>query len=287
MPKEMRNVAASVRARLLTLSKSTGQPFDVLLTRFVLERLLYRLSRSRYAKSFVLKGAMLLATWEDNPHRVTRDLDLLGFGESEAEGMLTIFREVLAVDEGDGVLFNIDELKVAQIREELQYGGLRLKTRAALDSARVPVVVDIGFGDAIAPGLEDIEYPVLLGFPAPHIRAYARETVIAEKFQAMVMLGRANSRMKDFHDVWALSRNHAFEGDRLAQAIKATFERRKTDIPTATPDALTKDFAADPAKQQQWRAFIEDVASNPGPLASICVDLEAFLMPHARRAREI
>ena len=287
MAKEVSNIGASVRARLLTLSKANGQPFDVLLTRFVLERLLYRLSRSAYAKAFVLKGAMLLATWEANPHRVTRDLDLLGFGESEAEGMLKIFREVLAVADDDGVVFDVADLKVDQIREELEYGGLRLKTRATLGGARVPVVVDIGFGDAIAPGLEDIEYPALLDFPPPKIRAYARETVIAEKFQAMVLLGRANSRMKDFHDIWVLSRNHAFEGERLAQAIKATFERRKTEIPDATPDALTQDFANDSAKQQQWRAFVDDVASNPGPLTKVCADLETFLMPHAQRARTL
>jgi predicted nucleotidyltransferase component of viral defense system len=287
MAKEMRNIGASVRARLLTLSKTSGQPFDVLLTRFVLERLLYRLSTSQYAKAFVLKGAMLLATWEANPHRVTRDLDLLGFGDSEAEGMLKVFGEVLALADDDGVVFDLAELKVDQIREELEYGGLRLKTRATLGGARVPVVVDIGFGDAIAPGLEEIEYPALLDFPAPKIRAYARETVIAEKFQAMVMLGRANSRMKDFHDIWVLSRNYAFDGERLAQAIKATFERRKTDIPEVTPDALTQEFANDSAKQQQWRAFVEDVASNPGPLTNVCADLETFLMPQAQRARTL
>jgi len=287
MAKEMRNIGASVRARLLTMSKQTGQPFDVLMTRFVLERLLYRLSRSAYARAFVLKGAMLLATWEANPHRVTRDLDLLGFGESESEGMLKIFGEVLAVADDDGVVFDLADLKVDQIREELAYGGLRLKTTATLGGARVPVVVDIGFGDAIAPGLDDIEYPALLDFPPPKIRAYARETVIAEKFQAMVMLGRANSRMKDFHDIWVLSRNHAFDDDRLAQAIRATFDRRKTEIPATTPDALTADFANDPAKQQQWRAFVEDVASNPGPLVQVCADLDGFLMPHARRAIEL
>jgi predicted nucleotidyltransferase component of viral defense system len=287
MAKDVRNVGASVRARLLALSKTSGQPFDVLLTRFVLERLLYRLSRSPYAKAFVLKGAMLLATWEANPHRVTRDLDLLGFGDSEAAGMLKVFGEVLALADDDGVVFDLAELKVDQIREELEYGGLRLKTRATIGGARVPVVVDIGFGDAIAPGLEEIEYPALLDFPAPKIRAYARETVIAEKFQAMVMLGRANSRMKDFHDIWVLSRNYAFDGERLAQAIKATFERRKTDIPEVTPDALTQEFANDSAKQQQWRAFVEDVASNPGPLTNVCADLETFLMPHAQRARTL
>ena len=287
MAKEVRNLGASIRARLLTLSKASAQPFDVLLTRFVLERLLYRLSQSAHAPSFVLKGAMLLATWAPNPHRGTRDLDLLGFGSSEGDAVLAIFREVLAAPHADGVAFDIKALRVDRIRDELEYGGVRLRTRATIGGAQIPVVIDIGYGDATEPGLEELDYPVLLDFPAPHIRAYARETVIAEKFQAMVMLGRANSRMKDFHDIWVLSRSYEFEGDRLARAISATFARRKTDIPDTPPEALGPDFAGDPAKQQQWRAFVADVVSDPGSLQTVCADLEGFLMPHALHARSL
>ena len=189
-------MGASVRARLLNLAKASGQSFDLVLTRFALERLLFRLSQSRYADRFVLKGAMLLMSWLAEPHRGTRDLDLLGFGEPSADATLTTFREILAQDAGDGVVFDADALRVDRIREALEYGGLRLRTTASISGARINLMIDIGFGDALEPGAELIDYPVMLDLPAPRLRAYARETVIAEKFQAMVALGRANSRMK-------------------------------------------------------------------------------------------
>ncbi len=187
----------------------------------------------------------------------------------------------------DGVLFEADAVEVDRIREELEYGGLRIKTNATVDKARVRVMIDIGFGDAVEPGLQEISLPVLLDFPAPHLRAYARETVIAEKFQAMVMLGRANSRMKDLYDIWVLSRTYKFKGDRLARAIAATFTRRKTKIASELPDTLSPAFAEDPAKMQQWNSFVADVAFQPGPLADVVKDLAAFLMPHAIAAQAV
>lgn len=215
MAKPPTNIAASVRARLLNLARQTNQPFDVLLTRFVHERLLYRLSRSPHADRFVLKGAMLLTTWLPETARGTRDLDLLGFGDASEERILGIFQEVLAIAGDDGVAFDLDALQVAPIREELEYGGVRLRSTASLAGARIAVVVDIGFGDSVEPGLETIDYPALLDLPAPRLRAYAPETVVAEKFQAMVALGRANSRMKDFYDIWILWRSFTFDDDRL------------------------------------------------------------------------
>jgi predicted nucleotidyltransferase component of viral defense system len=246
-----RNVGASVRQRLLNLSRASGQPFDLLLTRYVLERLLYRLTRTPHRERFVLKGAMLLTTWFADPHRPTRDLDLLGFGDPAPEAMLAVFREVCAVTENDGVTFDGGALRIDRIREALEYGGLRLRTVATVAGARVNVVVDIGFGDAIEPGLEELDLPVLLDLPAPRLRAYARETVIAEKFQAIVALGRADTRFKDFYDLWLLSHTHTFDDDRLARAIQATFERRGTEIPVELPDALAPAFANDPLKRQQ------------------------------------
>ena len=162
--------------------------------------------------------------------------------------MAKTFREICGMTFDDGVIFDATEVEVDFIREELEYGGLRVKTNATVDNARVRVVVDIAFGDSVEPGLQDIDLPVLLDFPAPHLRAYARETVIAEKFQAMVMLGRANSRMKDLYDIWVLSRTYEFKDDKLARAIAATFKRRKSEIPTELPDALTSAFAADPPR---------------------------------------
>lgn len=286
MAKELKDLGASVRARLLRLSKENGQSFDLVLTRFALERLLFRLSQSPHAHRFVLKGAMLMMSWFDDPHRGTRDLDLLGFGDPSEDAMLATFRDILSQEVEDGVVFDPDTLRVDRIREELDYGGLRLRAIASVGGARINLTIDIGFGDALEPGVEVVDYPVMLDLPAPRLRAYARETVIAEKFQAMVALGRANSRMKDFYDIWVLGRSFTFNDDRLAQAIAATFARRKTTIPTQLPDALTPAFAADEQKQRQWRAFVEDVSADPGPLSSVTEDLADFLMPHVRRASE-
>lgn len=285
MAKEPKNIGASVRARLLQLAKAGGQSFDLVLTRFALERLLFRLGQSAHADRFVLKGAMLMMSWFDDPHRGTRDLDLLGFGNSEAEPMLATFREIMALEVADGVEFDIAALRVDRIREELEYGGLRLRTTASISGARVGLTIDIGFGDAMEPGVEVLDYPSMLEFPAPRLRAYARETVIAEKFQAMVALGRANSRMKDFYDIWILSKSFSFADDRLARAIAATFARRETAIPVDLPDALTPAFANDQQKQQQWSAFVRDVSASPRSLEDVVASLAEFLMPHAIQAR--
>jgi predicted nucleotidyltransferase component of viral defense system len=287
MPREIRNVGASVRARLQNLSRETGQSFELILTRFALERLLYRLSTSAFSDRFVLKGAMLLTSWFAEPHRATRDLDLLGFGDPSPYGMVTAFKEILAIDVEDGVDFDLDAVRVDQIREELEYGGLRLRTTASISGARITVTVDVAFGDALEPGPEVIDYPCMLDLPALRLRAYARETVIAEKFQAMVALGRANSRMKDFYDIWLLSQSFPFDGDRLAHAIAATFERRETEIPAELPDALTTSFAEDEQKRRQWNAFLENVAVDPGSLADVTTKITEFIMPHALSATRL
>jgi len=285
--KPIQNMGASVRSRLLNLSKQRRQTFQLVLTYYVLERLLYRLSQTKHRDRFILKGAMLLTKWFEDPLRPTQDLDLLGIGNDDPKEMVNTFREICAVPFNDGVVFDIDAVEIDRLREELEYGGLRIKTNATVDTARVRVVIDIGFGDSVEPGLAEMDFPVLLDFPAPHLRAYARETVIAEKFQAMVMLGRANSRMKDLYDIWVLARTSEFKGDGLARAIAGTFARRKTEIPSELPDALTTSFAQDPAKIQQWNSFVTDVAFQPGTLADVIKDLAAFLMPYAAAARAL
>lgn len=285
MPDPIRNMGASVRARLLNLSKERNQPFQLLLTRYALERLLYRLSQTKYRDRFVLKGAMLLTTWIKTPFRPTGDLDLLAFGDADPEAMLKVFREICAVSIDDGVVFNLDSLVVDRTRDDLEYGGLRIKANATIDGAKVRIVIDVGFGDAVEPDIKELDLPVLLDQPSPHLRAYPRETVIAEKFQAMVALGRANSRMKDFYDIWELSRAYEFGKDRLTKAIKATFERRNTEIPVETPDALTPAFANDAAKQQQWNAFTQGIEAEVPNLPTVIGDLSSFLMPFAQAAR--
>jgi predicted nucleotidyltransferase component of viral defense system len=291
MPKKLKppikKMGASVRARLLNLSKQRHQPFQLILTYYVLERLLYRLSQTEHNNRLILKGAILLTKWLEDPHRPTRDVDFLAIGDDDQGEMVRIFQQVCAVPCNDGVIFDAGNAQIERIREELEYGGLRITANATVDQARVRVVVDIAFGDAVEPGLQEIDLPVMLDFPAPHLRSYAPETVIAEKFQAMVALGRANSRMKDFYDIWVLSRTFEFKNGKLPRAIAATFARRKTDIPNELPDALTSEFAGDPQKIQQWDSFVADVAYRPGTLADVVKSLSAFLMPQAQVARTL
>ena len=206
---------------------------------------------------------MLLATWFDEPHRATRDVDLLAFGDAAEDALLRTFREIMAVEVDDGIVFDLKGLRIDAIREEVEYGGSRLRTTAALAGARIPITVDIGFGDAVEPGVEDIDLPVLLDMPSPHLRAYPPETVIAEKFHAMVVLGRANSRMKDYYDVWMLTGAFEIDPERLRRAIVATFARRSTAIPVEVPDGLRDAFATDPGKRRQWDAFARGLSGTP------------------------
>jgi predicted nucleotidyltransferase component of viral defense system len=277
MPDRTRNIGVSVRQRLLNLAHARGQPMELLLTRYALERLLHRLSVSPHRERFVLKGAMLLATWFDEPHRATRDVDLLGFGDAAEDALLKTFRKIMADELDDGVRFDLKGLKIEAIREEVEYGGSRLRTTASLAGARIPITVDIGFGDAVEPGVEDIDLPVLLDMPSPHLRAYPIETVIAEKFHAMVVLGRANSRMKDYYDVWMLTSAFELEQERLRRAIVATFARRNTAVPAVVPDGLSDAFATDPAKQRQWDAFTRNLSGALPEFGLVVRDLRQRL----------
>ena len=287
MPEAVKNIGASVRARLLRVSKEKGQNFDLVLTHYAIERLLYRLAQSRHADHYVLKGAMLLMTWFEEPFRGTRDLDLLGYGDPAPDAVLDVFREVLGQELPDGVVFDTSAARVNRIREENEYGGLRIRATADIGGARVAVNVDVGFGDATEPPAEWLDYPVLLDMPAPRLRGYARETVVAEKFQAMVYLGTANSRMKDYYDLWIIGQAFEIDRSRLARAISATFARRGTAIPDEVPDGLSPAFAEDALKLQQWESFKQDLSVDPGSLDGVVSALEAFLMPAAAAGREV
>ena len=280
-----RNLAASVRQRLMNVARAQKEDFQLILTRYALERLLYRLSQSEYRDVFVLKGAILFQLWGDQPHRPTRDLDLLGRGENSIPRFERIFREVcdLAVEE-DGLVFNAQSVHGETIKEDQEYEGLRLTLDCRLENARIPIQIDIGFGDVVTPAASELTYPVLLDFPAPILAAYSRESVVAEKFQAMVMLGIANSRMKDFYDLWVLARQFEFQGPMLCQAIRATFERRRTPVPAEVPLALSAEFSNDQGKQAQWRAFIGKGKLDTGGagLDEVVESLRGFLMPPAK-----
>ena len=250
-----KNLAASVRQRLLMLSQKRTEPFDLILARYGIERLLYRLSRSAYADRFLLKGAMLFRVWMDSSHRPTRDVDLHGIGPAEVTDLENIFRELCTLSvEPDGLVFLSASVKAEPSREEAVYGGIRVIIEARLENSRIPIQCDVGFGDAVTPGPVVIEFPALLDFPPPHLHSYPTYTVAAEKLEAMVLLGETNSRMKDFYDLWFLSRHFDFDGNTLVEAIRATFDRRKTKLPEGAPVALTDDFSA--MKTIQWKAFL-------------------------------
>jgi predicted nucleotidyltransferase component of viral defense system len=252
----MKNPAASVHARLAQRRTETGEDYNVLLVRFTLERLLYRLSISKHREQFVLKGAMLFALWEPALHRVTRDLDLLGFGHPSPERLADIFRELCNLEvEADGVVFDPRSVTCEDIRAQDEYAGIRVKLRATVGKAVVPLQVDVGFGDALPVAPEEITFPVMLGMAAPKLRAYSRETVVAEKLEAIVKLGMLNSRFKDYFDLHYLAQKFPFDGALLVKSIAGTFARRGTAFPAGLPAGLTPMFGTDPAKIRGWQAF--------------------------------
>jgi predicted nucleotidyltransferase component of viral defense system len=277
-----KNTAASVRDRLLALAHERGEDFQLLLTRYGLERLLYRLAQSAYKDRFILKGAMLFMLWGDQPHRPTRDVDFLGFGDGSKDSLQAIFRELCDVDvEVDGLTLMADSVRAEMIRDETEYGGIRVRLIGDLAGARVPIQADVGFGDAVTPEATEVEYPTLLTNPAPRLKAYPRETVVAEKYQALVHLGLANSRMKDFYDLWIIAREFDFDGQTLSDAIRNTFSRRRTALPNHTPSGLRPEFCEDVHKNNQWTAFIRKGLLNTAPptLTEVCFLLQAFLLP--------
>lgn len=275
-------MAASVKQRLLNYSRDRGEVFNLVLVRFAVERLLYRLTRSPHADAFVLKGAMLFAAWTGKPHRPTQDVDLLGFGEPSTERLASIFREIAVVDvEPDGLTFDPASVQVEPIREEAIYDGLRVRLLALLGTARIPLLVDVGFGDAITPGPREFTFGPMLDLPAPRLRTYPPETVVAEKLDAIIVLGMANSRMKDYFDLWTLRQTTAFKMKPLRAAIEATLERRGTPMPTTLPVGLTDSFAEDESNQKQWAGFIRKMGDARGTpsLAEVVELVRAFLEP--------
>jgi predicted nucleotidyltransferase component of viral defense system len=244
--------------------------------------LLYRLSQSEHSDQFFLKGALLLSLWTDRLQRPTRDIDLLGYGDRSQEALTQLFRDLCVADvPPDGLAFHPETVQVTEIRDAQEYGGQRVRMTATLGKARIHLQVDIGFGDVITPAADELEYPSLLGLPSPRLRAYPKETVIAEKLEAMVVLGMANSRMKDFYDVWMMSRELQFNGRPLARAIQATFQRRQRELPQAAPTAFTEEFAENPDKGIQWNAFLSRNRLDAGGsgLTQVIRQIRLFLMP--------
>ena len=285
MSKSLINIAASVRQRLLNLSRERKEDFGLLLTKYGLERVLYRMAKSEYRNRFILKGALLFELWTAQRYRPTRDADFLALGQDTPQRFAKIFKEICkskVVD--DGWIFDPKTVKAEHILEDANYKGIRIKFVGYLENARTMIQIDLGFGDAITPAPFEMEIPSLLNLPTSKMLTYPRESVIAEKFEAMISLGIANSRMKDFHDILTLSREFSFDGAILSKAIKKTFAVRNTEMPAEMPIALTAEFFDDPNKKKQWMAFHR---KNRGfvpesSLHSVCVEIAAFLMPLVR-----
>lgn len=283
------NIPASVFARLKKLAQARRIDVQIILTRYFIERLLYRLAESAERDNFILKGAMLFGVWSDVPYRPTKDLDLLGRGADDIDAMVarmvTICRTVVAGD--DGVTFDADAIEGEAIRSEEEYHGVRLHVPASLGTVRTRIQIDVGTGDA-APGAYDGRYPTLLDLPAPHVRMYSRDAVIAEKFEAIVSLGAGNSRMKDFSDLWVLQHDFAFEGPVLSAAMSETFARRGRTIPADVPVGLSTEWAGTANQERTWRGFLRRSGLEPpeNAFADVVDRLQTFLLPPAAAARE-
>lgn len=283
------DVVKSIHQRLLNVRDRTGENFNSMLVRYGLERLLYRIMISDHSDLFVLKGAMLFTLWHEVPGRPTRDIDLLGFGNPTHQQLKQMFTDVCDVAfDDDGLRFDPESIQTDDIRDDQEYFGIRIRLSAFLGNAKIPIQIDIGFGDAVTPAPEEIEYPTILDLPAPKVRAYHPVTVIAEKVNAMVVHGLMNSRMKDFYDVYILLNHMNIDDDLLAKAIGATFNKRKIALPQQLPVALTADFLEDGIKEMQWKAFL--IRSNLSgfglTLSEIIDNLRERLWPVIQKAQK-
>lgn len=285
--RELKNLPASIHQRLLNKARATNRPFSELLHHYAIERFLYRLSKSPYRDRFVLKGALIFATWGSPLSRPTRDVDLLSYTSNRPQDVVAIVREICGQPvEGDGLVFDAGTVTAEPIKEQAEYPGVRVRFRGSLGDARVNMQVDMGFGDVVWPEPEMVEYPSLLNMPCPELHGYPRETVVAEKAQALVFLGAINTRMKDFYDLWLLASRFDFDGSLLSKAVAQTFTHRETDVPTDVPEALGSDFAQ--AKEGQWKAFLHasDISDAPQEFARVIEQVRAFLWPVLRALSE-
>lgn len=281
------DLAASIHARLLKRAKARGEDFNLILTRYGLERFLYRLSLMPAREVYWLKGAMLFDLWFDVPHRPTRDADFLGFGPMDTEALAGTMREICDVVVEDGMAFDSESITVEEIREEARYGGLRLRLLGRLGNARCTVQLDVGYGDAVTPGPEEAVYPTLLDdLPPPRLHVYPRAAVVAEKLEAIVSLGMANSRMKDYFDLRALAREGAINTRQMGDAIAATFQRRGTRVPMTLPLGLSDEFARDAAKRAQWKAFLSKNRLEATTLEEAIEDIRGFVAEPLALARQ-
>jgi hypothetical protein len=288
MAKGIPNIAASVHQLLLNKAKESSRPFNELLQYFAVERFIYRLSNSPHADQFILKGALMFSVWCGPASRPTMDIDLLGKIDNQLGTIIAAMKDACLTDvEPDGMFFNADTVDAVRITEDAEYEGVRVRVRGSLGKARVSIQIDIGFGDVIIPNADSVPYPVILDFPTPDLKGYTMESTIAEKFQAMIKLGVLNSRMKDFYDIWLLSRTFDFKGELLGEAIEKTFEKRNTPV-NLEAALFDSSFGVDKEKDVQWRGFIRKakLTGAPETFEEIVSAVKRFLEPLAASIAE-
>ena len=279
----IRNFPASVHQRLLNLAHRQGIRFNVLLQRYTMERFLYRLGTCNEVDRFTLKGAALFRVWTGQELRPTQDIDFLASAPEDHAALRTSFEAICAVPcPQDGVIFDPATIQMRDIRGDQFFGGVRMRMEGRLGQARLPLQIDIGFGDVITPERQERDYPTLLDLPAPRLWTYPRETLVAEKFHAMVSRGMTNTRVKDLWDIACLARRFAFDGETLRTAIEETLRRRQTPLADKRPLALKPDYYLDATRAQRWRVLqgqIGDSADGPALLVDAGEELLRFLGP--------
>ncbi|MBI5400038.1 nucleotidyl transferase AbiEii/AbiGii toxin family protein [Candidatus Saganbacteria bacterium] len=281
MKKALKNLAASIRIRLQNIAKETNRPFSEILQYYGMERFLYRLSCSQHADKFVLKGALMFAAWHIAQRRTTLDIDFLSYYDSQIAIIENAIKDICSMTVvPDGIFFDPGTVKGQKIKEDADYEGVRVKFRGVLDRARIPMQVDVGFGDLVYPKLEAIAYPVLLDLPKPHLKGYPVESVISEKFEAIVKLGLFNSRMKDFYDIWLLMRRFNIDKVKLNIALRKTFIHRKTPLPEEVPLFAEEIYNEQSDRQLLWQAFLKKsgIKHVPSKLSAVAVEIESFLL---------
>lgn len=281
MKKEIKNIEASIKAQLKNKAKKVNRPFAEILQYYGMERFLYRLSQSKYADKFILKGALLFTVWDIPERRTTLDIDFLARFDNEVTAIETVIKDVCNVEVNpDGLKFDPKTVEGRIIKEDADYEGVRIKFIGFLDRAHIPMQIDFGFGDIVYPKTKIIDYPVILDLPRPHLKGYPQESVISEKFEAMIKLGPLNSRMKDFFDIWLMMRQFEFKGMPLVQAIKKTFNHRKTDIPKNKPLFADEIYDEKSDRQTLWNAFLKkgDIQHAPKTLSATAKEIEKFLI---------
>jgi predicted nucleotidyltransferase component of viral defense system len=279
--KDIKNLTASIRARLQNKAKETDRSFSEILQYYGMERFLYRFSQSQYAEKFILKGALMFTVWEIPERRTTLDIDFSAEYDNHVDAIEKVIKNICHIPvTADGLVFDAKTVKGQKITENAEYGGVRVKFTGFLERSRIPMQIDVGFGDVIYPKFHTIDYPVILEFPVIRLKGYPVESVVSEKFEAMVKLGLLNSRMKDFYDVWIMMRQFNFNGSRLAEAIKRTFNHRKTPIPLNKPLFAEEIYDEKSDRQTLWQAFLkkENIKHAPEKLSDTAGGIEKFLI---------